>query len=144
MALVVRLLVLDAGPAQGVAVDAEHLGDLRELGVRLGRARELGQHELDHGGRDTARLGIRVETSMPSRTGVVHEAIGPGVPSTPTRQTRHAPNGACRSSKQSVGISAPAMRAASRTVVPSTTSTSVPSTVSVGIRRDRARRGSAR
>ena len=41
---------------------------------------------------------------MPSRTGVVHEATGPGAPSTPTRQTRHAPNGAWRSSKQSVGI----------------------------------------
>ena len=54
---------------------------------------------------------------MPSRTASCTQAIGPGAPSTPTRQTRHAPNGACRSSKQSVGMSAPATRTASRTVV---------------------------
>ena len=42
-------------------------------------------------------------TSMSSRHGVVHAAIGPPAPSMPTMHTRQAPNGAMRSSKQSVG-----------------------------------------
>ena len=55
----------------------------------------------------------------------------PGLPrpSTPTMQTRQAPNGSMRSSKQSVGTYRPARRAASRTVAPGSTSTSTPSTV---------------
>ena len=35
-----------------------------------------------------------VSTFIPSRTTVVHDGSGPGAPSTPTRHTRHAPNGA--------------------------------------------------
>ena len=41
--------------------------------------------------------------SMSGRHGVVHEAIGAADPSMPTMQTRQAPKGAIRSSKQSVG-----------------------------------------
>ena len=44
-----------------------------------------------------------VSTFMSSRHGVVHAASGPGAPSAATMQTRQAPNGAMRSSKQSVG-----------------------------------------
>ena len=42
-------------------------------------------------------------TCMPSRHGVVHAATGAAAPSIPTMQTRQAPKGASRSSKQSVG-----------------------------------------
>ncbi len=39
-----------------------------------------------------------VSITMPSRHGVVQDAIGPAAPSRPTMHTRHAPNGAWRSS----------------------------------------------
>ena len=42
-------------------------------------------------------------TCMSSRHGVVQAATGAPAPSMPTMQTRQAPNGAMRSSKQSVG-----------------------------------------
>ena len=54
---------------------------------------------------------------------------GRGVPSTATMQTRQAPNGAWRSSKQTVGTQRPAAWAASRIVVPGATSSAVPSIV---------------
>ena len=72
-----------------------------------GRLGQLREHELDDVRR---RCGApsrrRVSTFMPSRHGVVHAATGRGAPSTPTMQTRQAPNGTMRSSKQSVGTSA--------------------------------------
>jgi hypothetical protein len=66
--------------------------------------------------------GSVVETLMPSRQSVVHAATGVKMPSTPTMQTRQAPNGSWRSSKQSVGMMSPRPRAASSTVVPGATS----------------------
>ena len=68
---------------------------------------------------DAARGRVaRVDHHARRGTASCTTATGPGAPSTPTRQTRQAPNGAWRSSKQSVGICAPAARAASSTVVP--------------------------
>ena len=55
--------------------------------------------------------------TIPSRHGVVQAGSGARAPSTPTRHTRQAPNGAWRSSKHSVGTLAPAARIALRIVV---------------------------
>ena len=56
----------------------------------------------------TRGLVVRCRSPCPSRHGVVHAGSGPRAPATPTRQTRQAPNGAWRGSKQSVGTSPPA------------------------------------
>ena len=76
--------------------------------ARRARSGELGEHELDDARRRRgARRGPACRRPCPRGTGVVHAAIGPGAPSTPTRHTRQAPNGARRSSKHSVGTSRP-------------------------------------
>ena len=53
-------------------------------------------------------LVVRVDDHAVAAAASCTRATGPGAPSTPTRHTRQAPNGAWRSSKQSVGIVAPA------------------------------------
>ena len=74
-----------------------------QLGVLGGRLGQLGQHQLDGRRGDPPRVSSVVSTFMSSRHGVVHAASGAAAPSAPTMQTRQAPNGAMRSSKQSVG-----------------------------------------
>ena len=104
-----------AGPAGRVDHrDLEPLGDLGQLGVGRGRLRQLGEHKLDDGGGDAARPLDRWCRSPCRRgTGWCRRAAACGeLARSPTRQTRHAPNGAWRSSKHSVGTHAPACVAA--------------------------------
>ena len=95
----------------------------RQLGVRGRRGRQLGEHELD-GRRGDPPRGRRRACRPPSRRGTAscRRRPDPAAPSTPTMQTRQAPNGSWRSSKQSVGTAPPTARTASSTVVPGATS----------------------
>ena len=121
--------------------------DRGQLGV-LGRAPRAARRAPARRRRAATRRAVgvaRVDLHARRGTGVVQAGTGPGAPSTPTRQTRHAPNGAWRSSKQSVGIQRPPARAASSIVVavgrPRPRS---PSTVDRDHSRAPAPRGSAR
>ena len=60
----------------------------------------------------------RVWTTMPSATGVVHEAGVPARPSISTRQSRQEPKGSSESVAQSFGIAVPMLIAAAITEVP--------------------------
>ena len=77
--------------------------------------------------------GVFVWTTMPSATGVLHDAHMRSSPSTCTTQTRHAPIWLIFSRKHSVGILMPSSSAALRMVVPSGTETCWLSIVSVTI-----------
>src|SRR3990172_9311962 len=82
--------------------------------------------------RASISAGVDVLTTMLSIAGVVHDGVNlRGVPSTSTRQIRHAPNGWSLLSWQRVGTLEPAAFAASRIVDPAGTSTFFPSTVTV-------------
>ena len=65
--------------------------------------REEPRRDVDRVALRLARRALPVPALEDLRQGVVHAASGPGAPSAPTMQTRQAPNGAMRSSKQSVG-----------------------------------------
>ena len=86
-------------PTSSIRATCGQLGVLggRRRAARRARARRPRRRR---GGR--SRRACR--PSCPRARRVVQEATGPGAPSMPTRQTRQAPNGAWRSSKQSVGI----------------------------------------
>ena len=66
---------------------------------------------------------VCVLTTMPSATGVVHEAGVPARPSISTRQSRHEPNASTMSVAQSFGICVPISIAARMIEVPSGTVT---------------------
>ena len=78
--------------------------------------------------RSLATFGVWVRTTMPSATGVVHEAGVPRRPSISTRQSRQEPNASSRSVAHNLGTSMPARAAARMTDVPSGTETLNPST----------------
>ena len=80
--------------------------------------------------RSLATFGVWVRTSMPSDTGVVHEAGVPRRPSISTRHSRQEPNASSVSVAHSLGMSTPASAAARMTDVPSGTETRSPSTSS--------------
>ena len=73
-------------------------------------------------------MGVWVRTTMPSATGVVHDAGVPRRPSISTRHNRQEPNASRRSVAHSLGTSMPASAAARMTEVPSGTTTVKPST----------------
>ena len=67
------------------------------------------------------------------RTGVVHEAGVPRMPSTSTKQRRQEPNASSESVAHSFGTLTPASAAARITDVPAGTVTSMPSTSTVTV-----------
>ncbi|MBA7669108.1 hypothetical protein ES703_77236 [subsurface metagenome] len=73
--------------------------------------------------------GVPVLTTIPSAAGVVHEVGKPRAPSISTTHILQAPFGSRSGWAQRVGISIPALRAASSTVSPSSPSTFLPSIV---------------
>ena len=78
--------------------------------------------------------GEWVSTSMPSVSGVAQDSIRPPrLPRISTVQMRHDPQARSSGWKQRLGISMPAMRAASRMTVPAGTVTSCPLMVPVTI-----------
>ena len=78
--------------------------------------------------RSLSSFGVWVRTTMPSATGVVHEAGVPRRPSISTRHSRQEPNASSLSVAHSLGMSMPASAAARMTDVPSGTVTVSPST----------------
>ncbi len=74
---------------------------------------------------------VWVFTTMPSATGVVHEAGVPLRPWISTRHSRHEPNASIISVAHNLGIWVPISIAARMIEVPSGTLTSTPSMVSV-------------
>lgn len=74
---------------------------------------------------------VWVWTTMPSATGVVHEAGVPARPWISTRQRRQEPNASSMPVAQSFGICVPMSMAARMMEVPSGTVTVTPSIVSV-------------
>ena len=79
--------------------------------------------------RPASSAGVRVASSMPSWTAVVHAGTGFGSPRTSTRHNRHAPAGATRGSWHSAGSFVPARSRTSRTLRPASTSSTRPSIV---------------
>src|SRR5215212_6835663 len=78
--------------------------------------------------------GVCVNTSMPSVSGVAQDSIKPPrLPKISTVQIRHDPQARSSGWKQRLGISIPAIRAASRMTVPAGTVTSWPLMVPVTI-----------
>ena len=109
MALVVqaRVLLAAASAARRDRAPNQAARD-RELGVR-GRARPAARRARARRSprRSRRAVGVARVDAIPSRQSVVQAATGPAAPSTPTMQTRQAPNGSWRSSKQSVGTAPP-------------------------------------
>ena len=94
-----------------------------------GRLGQLREDELDHVRGDPPRLRILGLDPHPVAAGRRARGDGPAA-STATRQTRQAPNGASRSSQQSVGTQRPAGARGVEHGAPGSTSTATPSTVS--------------
>ena len=78
-----------------------------------------------------SRRSFLVCTTMPSATGVVHDAGVPARPSISMRQSRQDPKASSISVAQSFGISIPASMAARMIDVPSGTEICLPSIDSV-------------
>ena len=83
--------------------------------------------------RASLTLSVSDSTRIPSRAAVAQEGTSPPLPSSLTTQTMQEVEGFRPSTWQRAGMSIPSFRAASRTVFPSSTSTSRPSIVSLGI-----------